>query len=112
MTAKAHEALACGHCDARFLDPDHLALHVGRRHDDATDEERAAFEAAAQRERAWLATFSRRMRAALAALAPLVVTLAVFLLIFLTGTPLWIGLLMIPPALGFAGLAYVMSSQE
>lgn len=103
----------CARCGEGFLDADHLALHVARRHEGPlTADERASFEAALAREEAWLSNFRKHMKGGLAALVPLTVVALVMLLVYVSGAPVSMALLMIPPALGFAGLAYVFSAQD
>ncbi len=59
----------CRICQEAFLEPAHLALHRGRAHPDELEAgEQAAYDVALAEEQAWLDTFRRHTRAALAAL--------------------------------------------
>lgn len=107
----ADEARACSRCGEAFVAQAHWALHVARRHaGPLTPDERDAFERALAEEEAWLQVFRQRVRGALAALVPVVITLGIVLLVYVSGSPLAMALLMIPPAIGFSVLAYILSA--
>lgn len=101
---------ACNRCGEAFAKPEHLALHVARLHPGPlTVDERAGFEAALKEEEAWLIGFRQRVRGGLAAMVPIGVTFFVVLLVYVSGSPLAMTLLLVPPALGFAALAYILT---
>lgn len=108
----AGDARACSRCGEAFVEPAHWALHVARRHaGPLTSREREAFERALAEEEAWLRVFRQRVRGGLAALVPAVITFAIVLLVYVSGSPIAMALLMIPPAIGFSALAYILSAR-
>lgn len=70
----------CSRCDATFHEPDLLALHLGRVHQDEIDrEERARFDEARARETAWLSRFRSHVAGALGAAAVLLFYVGIIL---------------------------------
>lgn len=100
----------CRVCGQAFARQAYLDLHLGHEHsEDLTEAEQAAFQQALEREEAFLATFQRHVRGALAGL-PVVLLYAFLLIIGIAyGVPPALPLLLLPGVLAFTALFYYIA---
>lgn len=104
------EPVHCPECEEGFAHARDLHLHLGRVHGASLDDEaQARFEVALADEAAWLDSFRRHMRSALAALPVLVVYGIVLVTGYMYRARPTMMLLPLPGIVGFAVITYYMA---
>lgn len=100
----------CRVCGRAFARQAYLDLHLGHEHgEDLTEAEQGTFQQALEQEEAFLATFQRHVRGALAGL-PVVLLYAFLLIIGIAyGVPPALPLLLLPGVLVFTALFYYIA---
>lgn len=100
----------CRVCGQAFARQAYLDLHLGHEHgSELTEAEHGAFQHALDQEEAFLATFQRHVRGALAGL-PVVLLYAFLLIIGIAyGVPPALPLLLLPGVLAFTALFYYIA---